>query len=256
MTIRYKTRAFVFKKNNINESDRIFSVFTDDFGRLDIFAKAIRKNASKLRSGIDIFFMSEIEFIQGKNKKTLTDAAIIEKFDNICQDSEKFKIANRIGEILDNFIKGEEKDEDMFNLLNETFSKLNNFQFPLNSAELQRAKSSGSISNFQLLYYYFVWNALSLLGYHSEVQRCASCNDKLIPYNIHFSSKEGGIICKKCLSKDKFAKKINSDIVKILRIILSKDWQTLSKLKIEPSSQKLLENISENAVNSFCPSHY
>ena len=48
MTTRYKTKAFVFKKNERNESDGFFSVFTDGFGRLDIFAKAIRKNASKL----------------------------------------------------------------------------------------------------------------------------------------------------------------------------------------------------------------
>ena len=82
MTTRYKTRAFVFKKNDVNESDRVFSVFTDDFGRLDIFAKAIRKNVSKLRSGIDIFFFSEIEFIQGKNRKTLTDAVLKDKFNN------------------------------------------------------------------------------------------------------------------------------------------------------------------------------
>jgi len=241
MTTHYKTQAFVFKKDDINESDRFFSVFTDDFGRLDIFAKAIRKNASKLRSGIDIFFMTEIEFIQGKSKKTLTDATIIEKFNNVPQDFEKFKTASRIGEILDDFIKGEEKDENIFNLLNEVFYKLNDHNM--------------DVRKCALVYYYFLWNTLSLLGYRSEVQRCASCNEKLIPYNIYFSSKEGGVICKKCLSKDKFSQKINSDIVKILRIILSKDWQTLFKLKIEPSSQKLLENISENVIHTFCPAH-
>ena len=273
MAIRYKTRAFVFKKNNINESDRVFSVFTDNFGRLDIFAKAIRKTASKLRSGIDIFFMSEIEFIQGKSKKTLTDAVIIEKFDNITQDLEKFKIANRIGEILDNFIKGEEKDENIFNLINETFIKLNNYQFSFDaSGRIPRRV----LSNYQLLYYYFLWNVLSLLGYRPEVEKCASCHEKLIPYNISFSSKEGGIICKKCLTSG-FKQKIypvksapqsgavsreagqfnrvNSDIVKILRIILSKDWQTLSKLKIEPSSQKLFEEISEGYYLYILSSH-
>ena len=71
MTLKYKTKALVFKKTDRNESDRVFSVFTENFGRLDIFAKAIRKNVSKLRSGIDIFFISDIEFIQGKNRKTL-----------------------------------------------------------------------------------------------------------------------------------------------------------------------------------------
>lgn len=241
MTTRYKTQAFIFKKNNINESDRVFSVFTNEFGRLDIFAKAIRKNTSKLRSGIDTFFMSEIEFIQGKSRKTLTDAAIIEKFDNITGDLERFKIANEIGEIMDNFIKGEQKDEKVFNLLNETFSKLND----------SNLKSKKCV----LVYYYFLWNALSLFGYCPEVHKCNICSEKLNPYNIYFSGKSGGIICGKCLRQDVSAKKINSDIVKILRLILRKEWQTISKLKVEPSSQKLLENISEGVRHVFCPAH-
>jgi len=241
MTTRYKTRAFVFKKNDVNESDRIFSAFTDDFGRLDIFAKAIRKTVSKLRSGIDVFFLSDIEFIQGKNRKTLTDSAIIEKFNNIPQDIEKFKIANKIGEVLDNFIKGEEKDKDIFNLINETFAKLNDYTL--------------TPKPYTLIYHYFLWNILSLLGYHSAVQRCAVCQEKLNPYNVYFSSKEGGVICKKCLSKDNFAIKINSDIVKVLRIILKKEWQILSKLKIEPASQKLFQKISDDYYSYILSSH-
>jgi len=250
MTTRYKTKGFVFKKNNINESDRMFSVFTDDFGRLDIFAKAIRKTISKLRSGIDIFFMSEIEFIQGKNRKTLTDASIVEKFDNVWQDLEKFKIANKIGEILDNFIKGEEKDEEIFILINEVMEKLNSQKPPRET------------TNQPLIFYYFLWNFFSIQGYRSEVQKCAGCHEKLNPYSVYFSSKEGGIICGNCAKLIKTClepcRRINSDIVKILRLILSKDWQVLSKLKIEKSSQKLLSEVSENAIHAFCPSvmHY
>ena len=116
MATRYKTKAVVFKKSDRNEADRIFSVFTDDFGRLDIFAKAIRKTASKLRSGMDVFSVSEIEFIQGKNRKTLVDAIKVERFDNLFHDLEKFKVADKIGEILNDFIKGEEKDRAVFDL--------------------------------------------------------------------------------------------------------------------------------------------
>lgn len=241
MTTRYKTKAFVFKKSDRNEADRFFSVFTNDFGRLDIFAKAIRKSASKLKGGIDTFFISEIEFIQGKNKKTLTDAVVVKKFDNIFLDLEKFKIANKISGVVDSFIKGEERDENIFNLLYEVFDKLNS------------DKLNGKKSIF--IYYYFLWNILSLLGYHQEVKNCTNCNDKLIPENIHFSNKEGGVICKGCLGKDISAQKINADVVKILRIILLKDWETLSKLKIEESSQKILENISESVIQTSYPVH-
>jgi DNA repair protein RecO (recombination protein O) len=232
MTTRYKTRAFVFKKNDRNESDRVFSVFTDDFGRLDIFAKAIRKAASKLRSGIDIFFMSDIEFIQGKNKKTLTDAAVIKRFDNIFNNIDRFRAANGIGKVLDNFINGEEKDKKIFSLLEDVFYKLND----------QNLDDKKSL----LVYYYFLWNALMALGYCPEVERCGVCQKKLDPSIIYFSNKVGGIICNKCNSHDAAAKEINSDVVKVLRIIFKKEWDILSKLKINMQSQELLKNVSDN----------
>ncbi|OGZ91767.1 MAG: hypothetical protein A2599_01815 [Candidatus Staskawiczbacteria bacterium RIFOXYD1_FULL_39_28] len=78
MTTKHRTRGFVFKKTDVAEADRIFSVVTEDFGRLEIRGKAIRKINSKLRAGVDLFCFSEIEFIQGKNNKTLTVEAKID----------------------------------------------------------------------------------------------------------------------------------------------------------------------------------
>lgn len=240
MAIYYKTQGFIFKKKDIFEADRVFSVFTYDFGRLEIVARAIRKITSKLRGGIEIFSLSEIEFVQGKNRKTLTDTIAIEKFINITQDLNKLKISYQISEILDNFIKWQEKDRDIFILLNETFNKLNNYG-------LQN-------SIIQLIYYYFLWNFLSEIGYHPEIQKCVVCRLKLNQHNLYFSNKDGGIICKNCLDYDINAKKtyfkhyrrVNSDIVKILRLILKKDWKVLSKLKIDIFSQDLFKKVSDD----------
>ena len=232
MTTRYKTRAFVFKKSDRNESDRVFSVFSDDFGRLEIFAKAIRKNVSKLRSGMDIFFMTELEFIQGKNRKTLTDAVVSEKFGDISQSLHKFKIANRISGVLDEFLKGEEKDGEIFNLLNDVFRKLDD----------KKLKAD----KYETVYYYFLWNLLFMLGYLPEVNECNICRGGLNPYNVYFSLKEGGVICKKCLGHDAGAEKINSDIIKILRLILKKEGDIIFSLKVGPASQKLFEHISDD----------
>ena len=241
MTTQYKTRAFVFKKNDRNESDRMFSVFTDEFGKLDIFAKAIRKINSKLRKDFDIFYFSDIEFVQGKNVKTLIDAARIKKFSEINLSTQKLKVANQIANLLCDFIKGQERDDRVFNLLEECFDKLDN--------------GAIQIKNYQLVFQYFFWNFMSLQGYKIEVDRCATCKSKLDPYNIYFSCKLGGVICKNCISSDKYAKKINSDITKILRLIFKKDWQTISKLKIEISLEKTLEDLSQKAFQSFCPIH-
>ena len=111
------------------------------------------------------------------------------------------------------------------------------------------------MKDYRLAYQYFLWNFLSLQGYKSEANECAICHLKLNPYYIYFSSKEGGVVCKNCSVLDEDVKKINSDVAKILRLILKKDWHTVSKLKVGTSSQKLLEDISENTIRTFCPAH-
>lgn len=241
MAFKYRTKGFIFKKNDINESDRVFSIFTQDFGRLEIKAKALRKITSKLRADIDIFYLSEIEFIQGKNNKTLTDAVKIKKFDTLQEDFKRFKIAHRVSEVLDNFLKGQQKDDKAFDLLNEFFDRINH--------------NSLKIKNYQLVFQYFFWNFLSVQGYHLEVENCATCRGRINPYNVYFSNKEGGIICEDCLSYDKDAKKVNSDVIKILRLILKKDWDIISRLRVGLSSQNLLEEVCEDSARAFCPAH-
>lgn len=235
MAVYYKTQGFIFKKKDIFEADRIFSIFTNDFGRLEIAARAIRKITSKLRGGIEIFSLSEIGFIQGKNRKTLTDTMLLEKFDNILKDPEKLKISYQISDILDNFIKGQEKDEDIFILLNETFSKLND----------QRLQDH----IIQLIYYYFLWNFLSAIGYHPEIQKCVVCRLKLSPNSLYFSDKDGGVACGNCLNSQTQVQRINSDVVKILRLMLKKDWEVLLKLKINTFSQDLFKKTSDSYYN-------
>ena len=76
MFLNYRTKGFIFKKEDRGEADQLFTIYTKDFGKLEILGKAIRKISSKLRSGAETFYLSEIEFIQGKTYKTLTDAIL------------------------------------------------------------------------------------------------------------------------------------------------------------------------------------
>lgn len=235
MAIHHRTQGFIFKKTDSGEADRVFTFFTKDFGRLEILARAERKIKSKLRGGLEIFYLVDIEFIQGKTHKTLTDTFLIENFKNIRNDLERLAIAYKIGEVLDKLIKGEEKDEKIWNLILETFKILANLQF--------------TIYNLQLVYYYFLWNLLTILGYQPEIYFCSLCQEKLKPGKLYFSFKEGGVFCNLCFKKIKDGKEIDENFVKILRIILKRDWPTLKKLKIEEFQKKLLEDISESYLS-------
>ena len=202
MATHYRTQGFILKKDDRGEANQVFTIYTKDFGKLEILGKAIRKISSKLRSGTEIFYLSEIRFIQGKTQKTLTDAIVIDKFENVRNNLRKLKITHKIAEVFDELVHGQEKDENLWQLLSEVFDKLNNLQF--------------KIYNLQLVYFYFFWNLVSILGYQPEFYEC-SLNGK----------------------------KINCDVIKILKVILIKDWQILSRLKIEPRHLKLLKDASE-----------
>lgn len=245
MAVHYRTQGFILKKTNRGESDRIFTIYTKDFGKLEILGKAIRKIKSKLRAGVEIFYLSEIEFIQGKTHKTLTDTILIDNFQNIRKDLKKLSIAYKISEIADRFLKGEEKDEEIWNLLQEIFDKLNNLKLEIRKQPSGESLDSFGIGRLEIIYYYFLWNLLSVLGYQLEFYHCSLCQKKLGPQGLYLNPKEGGLICNQCKETTKSVKEIESDTVKIIRILLKKEWPTLKRLKIETKDLKLLKLISD-----------
>jgi len=245
----YRTRGFIIRKEDKGETDQILSVFTEDFGKLQILGKGIRKITSKLRPAADLFYLSEIEFIQGKNYKTLTDAILLKKFKNISQSLEKFEIVLKIAEAIDLLTSQEEKDEKIWNLAVLIFREIENLE----------------IENYKLkiIYFYFLWNLFAILGYEPELYNCPICNRKLLPETFYFIASQGGIVCWRCLGqlikseqlsesikenrkniKESIgAKEIKIDTVKILRILLKNDWLTAKKLKISETNN--LWEISE-----------
>ncbi|MFH1582290.1 MAG: DNA repair protein RecO [bacterium] len=230
MFTHYRTQGIILGKVDRGEADRLFTIYTKDFGRLDLLARAERKIKSKLRSGLELFYFSEIEFIQGKAQKTLTDAILINKFKILRSDIEKLKVAYQISGLVDKLLRGQEVDKEIWRLLNEVFEKLN-------SLALKGLK-------INLLYYYFLWNFLCILGYQLDLYDCFVCQKKIMLGKIFFVPRDGGLICESCKKKVKEPESIEPDLIKILRLFLKRDWLTLNKLKLEENIIKSLNKIS------------
>ena len=215
------------KKTDRGEFNQLLTFYTQDYGKLDILGRAIRKIKSKLRSGAELFYLSEIEFIQGKTYKTLTDAVLIESFPEIRKNLEKLRIAYQLAEVLDGLTPLEEKDEEVWQFIKEVFQKLNDYKskglLP-DFGELSRKEAVKNLDlKLKIIYYYFFWNLVSLLGYQPELRRDSLCG-----------------------------RKIDLDLAKILKLILQKDWLTLSRLKLELKHLQLLKKASEWYHKEIC----
>lgn len=238
MFVHHRSQGLILKKRNVAEADQLFIVYSKEFGKLEVLGRGIRKISSKLRPGMETFCLSEIEFIQGKTYKTLTDAILTEKFKNLRKDLAKLSIAYKITGVLHNLIHGQEPDQRLWNLLLKIFERLNG--------------SSFKIKNPELIYYYFLWNVFSILGYEPELYHCSSCQGKLKPKNLYFIPKEGGVVCQNCFKKEQSGKRIEPEIVKILRIIIGKGPRIISRIKVEREHLKALKRVSGDYL-SFVP---
>ncbi|HEX9722017.1 MAG TPA: DNA repair protein RecO [Candidatus Paceibacterota bacterium] len=159
MASYYRTQGVVLAKEDRGEADRLFTVFTKDFGKLRLRAVSERKITSKLRGGLELFYCSEIAFVQGRTYKTITDTVLLESFPKLRADIQGMRVMNRVAEIADEIIKGQEQDQRIWNLLGETFWLLN--RPSLNAAERNLAA------------YYFLWNLLDITGYGPSASNLA-----------------------------------------------------------------------------------
>ncbi len=236
MAIRYQTKAFLLKEENRGEADKFFLFYTEKFGKIFVLAKAVRKIKSKLRGGVGLFSLSEIEFIQGKNYKTLTDAYLLDNFPETKNSLKKIFLIQKISDILDKFIKGEEKDSLIWPFLKESAEKVENFSLKKN--------------NFWIVYHYFAWNLFSILGYKIDLYDCSFCKNKLTSQGIYFNQEEG-LICENCFQKLGRGDKVSPEIIKILRVLTDRNWEIVSKLKLNDYHRDNLNLILEKYIISL-----
>lgn len=200
MAVHHRTKSFILAKKDLREADQLFTVYTCEFGKINVLGRSIRKINSKLRSGMDLFYFSEIEFIQGKSCKTLTDAAKISQMGD-------FGHAQKIAEVFNILVIGQEKDEKIWDLLIE----------------------ASKITASPIAYPYFFWKFLFLLGYGPDLYACAQCKEKLTPLNNCFVFRKNGIACEKC-SGETASGLLSADAIKALRLFLEKSSEDVLKI--------------------------
>jgi DNA repair protein RecO (recombination protein O) len=73
-TVVYSQPAFILHQQNYRESSLIIDVLTQDFGRISLIAKGVRKAKSKTAGILRPFVALSISFVGKSDLRTLTDA--------------------------------------------------------------------------------------------------------------------------------------------------------------------------------------
>lgn len=116
----YLTEGIILKKKDFGEADRLFWIYTEKFGMIMASAKGVRLEKSKLRGNLDVFTFGEFAVISSKDFWRLVDAR--EMFQPKLNHS--LKVFAKAASLLIRMIKGEEKNEELWVLLEDLFLRL------------------------------------------------------------------------------------------------------------------------------------
>lgn len=149
--MRYiKLDGIILKRKSIGEADRILTIFSRQFGKMQIKAKGVRKISSKRASHIEPLNTTVMTIYKGQGVPVLLEVQAGEQFSSLKEDLKKLAFAYHICELIDGLCPENQENEKVFELLCETFNKL--------SIEKDAASL---IHGFEI-------ELLSLLGYWSQ----------------------------------------------------------------------------------------
>jgi len=111
----YTTKAFVVHSSPHGEAGKFLLLFTKDFGMVGVTAQGIRLLQSKLRYHVQDSSFSTVSIVRGKEVWRLTGAYELQKTKSNILYTKILKILRRL-------IPGEEKNENLFDIVEELYS--------------------------------------------------------------------------------------------------------------------------------------
>lgn len=120
----YKTEGVILKRINFGEADKILTVFTKHYGKIQTIAKGVRKMTSRKGGNLELFNWVVIFLTTGKNLDLITEVQVKDAFSGFRKDLKKVSLAYYLCELVDKLCPDRQKNEEVFSLLVENLGDL------------------------------------------------------------------------------------------------------------------------------------
>lgn len=116
----HHTEGIILTASDSGEADRMYTVYTKEYGKLSVFAKSVRHEKSKLRYHLRPFAHIRLSFVEGKDILRLTDAEELTP----PADEKAWYTAKKAAAFAGRMITGQERDVALWEVINSAFQTL------------------------------------------------------------------------------------------------------------------------------------
>lgn len=231
MAVTFRTKAIPLVKRPVRETDRVYSVMTEDHGKLELMAKGSRKIVSKLAGEMENLGELDLFVVRGRAFDRLAGAAPLTRYVGIADCFERRLAALRAAAFLDRAVKPNHVDRGIFELYREYLGAVDSAS--------PRALADGRLAlGFQ-------WKLFAELGFRPELERCTRCR-KEAPLTAAFTIRHGGLLCSECRAAGVAldAAPLADDSRKVLSFLVEAPLAESSRLFLAPALRAAMGSLT------------
>ena len=221
----YQTEAIIIKKTKLGEADSILTFYTPHLGKIQGFAKSVRRPKSKLAGHLELLTHSLVSLARGRNLDTITGSQTINSFLPLKSGLWLTSCALYVTELINQFTADHIENYPLFQLLIETIHRLS------------------QADDNELVLRYFELHLLNAVGYRPQLRQCVSCHSPLKVVTNTFSPADGGMLCPMCSQQRFLTYPLSVDAVKVLNLLQSSDYDTAGRQKMNPELSHELDEV-------------
>lgn len=222
----FRTPAIILKRRNFGESDRLLTVITPDYGKLDVLAKGARKPTSTKTGHVELFTVVDMLVNRGRNFSIATQVELTTPYLPLREDLQRGAYASYTAELLDRFtMLGEDDFSTLYVLVTQTFQRL------CDAREIRLATR------------YYEIRLLDITGFRPELKRCLLSGETIQPEDQFFSFAEGGVISPAAARHTTNLVPITLGALKVMRHMQRSPYEQVYMLQIPDSVHNEVERL-------------
>lgn len=198
------TQAVVLRRAEYRENDRMLTLLTPEWGRVDALARGCRRPGSPLLSAAELFAYGEYVLYQGKGRAGVVSCQLIDSFYPLREDYDRLRYASYMLQTLGAQAVPGERTKELFLLLVRSLKRV--CYLPLDPRAVTAA---------------FLLMDAALSGYRPRLHHCVRCGKRLEEGQpVFFDIEEGGLCCRDCVSSERPALPVTNGEVLWMRDVL------------------------------------
>lgn len=233
--MEYNYTAIILKKKKIGETDRLYTFYTLESGKIQSIGRGIRKPKAKLAGHLETLSQSDIIVARRHGLGNIASALTEHYFLSLKLHEEILKYVFESISFFERLVDFEEKDEQLFVLLQAYLVTMNDLS------------AKGKVEKARVVNQGFLFQMLTHMGYHLEMQSCVLSGNPLSSSTSYvFSPDAGGIIESRFIHQVRKVVAANENAIKLMRLFSGHSLVAVSRVAVGHKDLVCVEHISRS----------